>query len=380
MKRLTYPRRFAKTIENISVVGLILAGALFCSTPIQAQDPDGDDDLAILPPPPPVVASTVPANGDQNPYGVVFVGKNFPTGGKAKAGDVLVSNFNNSVADGNQQGTGRTIVSISPSGALTTFFQGGPGLGLTTALGLLRAGLVVVGNLPTTNGACATAAAGSLLVIDKNGNLLQTLSDSSLLNGPWDMALNDEGSKAQLFVSDVLSGEVVRLDVLVFSNGLTVESITRIASGYSHRCDPSALVVGPTGLVYDAKKDILYVASTEDNAVYSIAGAKCTNKDEGKGTLIYRDDAHLHGPLGMAMAPTGHLIVSNSDVINPDPKQPSELVEFTTDGKFVAELSLDPNFGGSFGLAFAAPVGDSVRFAAVDDNVPNITIWNLRLP
>jgi hypothetical protein len=380
MKRLTYPRRFAKTIENISVVGLILAGALFCSTPIQAQDPDGDDDLAILPPPPPVVASTVPANGDQNPYGVVFVGKNFPTGGKAKAGDVLVSNFNDSVADGNQQGTGRTIVSINPSGALTTFFQGGPGLGLTTALGLLRAGLVVVGNLPTTNGACATASAGSLLVIDKNGNLLQTLSDSSLLNGPWDMALNDEGSKAQLFVSDVLSGEVVRLDVLVFSNGLTVESITRIASGYSHRCDPSALVVGPTGLVYDAKKDILYVASTEDNAVYSIAGAKCTNKDEGKGTLIYRDDAHLHGPLGMAMAPTGHLIVSNSDVINPDPKQPSELVEFTIDGKFVAELSLDPNFGGSFGLAFAAPVGDSVRFAAVDDNVPNITIWNLRLP
>lgn len=82
----------------------------------------------------------------------------------------------------------------------------------------------------------------------------------------------------------------------------------------------------------------------------------------------------------MAMTPTGHLIVSNSDVINPDPKQPSELVEFTKEGKFVAELSLDPNFGGSFGLAFSTPHDDSVGFAAVDDNVPNITIWTLRLP
>ncbi|MBV9157506.1 MAG: hypothetical protein JO097_14680, partial [Acidobacteriaceae bacterium] len=365
MRSSIHLHKHPKSIQRATAFGVILLGGLvLASSTAAAQDPDRDDDLAILPPPAPVVASTVPSNGDQNPYGVVFVGKNFAAGGKVKAGDVLVSNFNNSVADKNQQGTGRTIVSITPSGTLTTFFQGGSGLGLTTALGLLKAGLVVVGNLPTTNGACATATAGSLLVIDKNGNQLQQLSDSTLLNGPWDMAVNDEGSRAQLFVSDVFSGEVVRVNVFVSSSGLTVESITRIASGYLHRCDPVALVVGPTGLVYDAKKDVLYVASTEDNAVYSIAGAKCTNRDEGRGTLIYKDDAHLHGPLGMVMTPTGHLIVSNSDVINPDPNQPSELVEFTVEGKFVAELSLDPNFGGAFGLAFAAPHGDSVRFAA----------------
>lgn len=265
---------FFKTFKKVAYMSLTLTAVFFLAAvpKAAAQDPDGDDDLSILPPPPPVVASTVPSNGDQNPYGVVFVGKSFPTGGAVNAGDVLVSNFNNSVADGNQQGTGTTIVRITPTGSLSTFFQGKPGLGLTTALGLLRAGLVVVGNLPTTNGACATATAGSLLVIDKTGNLLQTLSDSSLLNGPWDMAVNDEGSKAQLFVSDVLSGEVVRLNVFVSAHSLTVESATRIASGYMHRCDPAALVVGPTGLVYDAQKDVLYIASTEDNAVYAIAG------------------------------------------------------------------------------------------------------------
>src|SRR5262249_44719656 len=40
--------------------------------------------------------STVPANGDVNPYGVAFVPSGFPTDGKLNAGDLLVSNFNNS--------------------------------------------------------------------------------------------------------------------------------------------------------------------------------------------------------------------------------------------------------------------------------------------
>ncbi len=65
--------------------------------------------------------STVPANGDLNPYGVAFVPANFPTGGTISQGDILVSNFNNSA---NQQGTGTTIVSLTPRGGESTFFQG----------------------------------------------------------------------------------------------------------------------------------------------------------------------------------------------------------------------------------------------------------------
>jgi hypothetical protein len=51
--------------------------------------------------------STVPANGDENPYGVAFVPEGFPRGGMIRTGDVLVSNFNNNA---NIQGTGTTIV------------------------------------------------------------------------------------------------------------------------------------------------------------------------------------------------------------------------------------------------------------------------------
>src|SRR5271165_1206475 len=46
---------------------------------------------------------TVPGNGDVNPYGVAFVPPEFPTGGTINPGDILVSNFNNSM---NFQGTG----------------------------------------------------------------------------------------------------------------------------------------------------------------------------------------------------------------------------------------------------------------------------------
>ena len=142
-----------------------------------------------------------------------------------------------------------------------------------------------------------------------------------------------------------------------------------------------AFAVGPTGLVYDAFHDILFVASTEDNAVFAVANAERTNSNQGTGTIIYSDATHLHGPLGMAMAPNGHLLVANADVINSDPNQPSEIVEFTVRGKFVTQYSVDPAQGGSFGLAVSLdPDGDVATFAAVDDNTPSLLIFTLGLP
>ena len=56
------------------------------------------------------ITSTVPSNGDTNPYGVAFVPSNFPAGGLVAPFDILVSNFNNSAAKGSLQGTGTTII------------------------------------------------------------------------------------------------------------------------------------------------------------------------------------------------------------------------------------------------------------------------------
>jgi hypothetical protein len=79
-----------------------------------------------------------------------------------------VSNFNDST---NTQGRGITIVQLRPNGSVAapggavTFFTS-PQLGLSTALGVLRGGLVLVGNAPTVDGTLATIGQGALQVIN----------------------------------------------------------------------------------------------------------------------------------------------------------------------------------------------------------------------
>lgn len=334
----------------------------------------GDEDAAFLPSPVRSV-STVPGNGDVNPYGVAFVPHNFLTGsGRLKPGDILVSNFNNSA---NLQGTGTTIVRVPSIGSPSVFFKGKVGIGLSTALGTLQYGFVVVGNSPSVDGTAATAGPGSLLVINSHGRLIQTIT-SAWIQGPWDMALVDRGDRAIAFVTNALTGTVSRLDFSVSSSGLKLLSATTIASGYVHRGDPVTFFVAPTGLVYDERRDVLFVASTGDNAVYAVRHARETQSDNGQGFIIYADNTHLHGALGLASAPNGHLLVTNNDGINPDPNQPSEIVEFTRDGEFVKEISVDPAQGGSFGLAVRT-TDDKAIFAAVDDNTSMLLIWTLNI-
>jgi uncharacterized protein (TIGR03118 family) len=316
--------------------------------------------------------STVPmTNGDENPYGVAFVPPNVSSG-QLHPGDILVSNFNNS---DNLQGTGTTIVRITPTGERSVFFQGQAGLGLTTALGVLKSGFVLVGNVPTDDGTFDTIHQGSLLILDSNGHVVETLTSHSKLDGPWDLTVNDQGPIAQVFVSNVLSGTVTRIDLFIPRHGNPrVLDMTQIGSGYAHEQNDTALVVGPTGLAFDARRNILYVASTDDNAIYAIPNAGFTFQDHGKGRLIYQDDAHLHGPLALALAPNGDLITANGDAVNEDDTQPSELVEFTPTGHFVGQFSVSPDPGGAFGLALSTVNGE-LRIAAVDDNTNTLDVW-----
>jgi uncharacterized protein (TIGR03118 family) len=343
-----------------------LFGSLQAPAPITAHAP-------VLPNLPGTAVQTFPTNttpdpthpfgGDNNPYGVAFVPQGIRNGGKLQAGDLLVSNFNSSSG---QQGTGTTIQLITPDGQTSTFFQGPAGLGLTTALGVLKNGFVLVGNVPTD--ANGVAQQGSLLILDGNGHVVKTLTDSALLDGPWDLALNDQGNFAQVFVSNVLSGTVTRIDLLAPVGGtVKVLEETQVASGYAHRTDPNALVVGPTGLAFDARSDTLYVASTADNAIFAVRNAAITHRDHGTGQAIVQNDPHLHGPLGLVLAPNGDLIVSNGDAVNPGGTA-NDLVEFDAFGDFVGSFQIDTGpSGAAFGIALSTDNG-VIRFAAVDDN------------
>jgi hypothetical protein len=317
----------------------------------------------------PLVVSTVPTNGDQNPYGVAFVPLGF-RGNNAQPGDILVSNFNNAA---NLQGTGTTILRVQPNGQTSVFANTGSVTGLTAALGVSKKGFVFVGSVPTTDGKPDTVTGGPLLVLDNNGNVLNSIS--SPLDGPWGLALNDNEDGVQVYVSNVLNGTVTRLDFSVSKPGsIALKASTQIASGYSHTTDPAAIVIGPGGLVLNPRTDTLYVAAEDDDKIFAIANASHAT-DKGEGALIF-SDTRLRGPLGLAIAPNGNLIAANNDSINGDPTQPSELVEFTIGGEFVSEFSIDNSEDGPFGIAIGN-FGHASQFAYLNDNRNTLTVWRL---
>jgi hypothetical protein len=122
------------------------------------------------------LTSTVPENGDQNPYAIVVA---LISAGKVQKDDVLIDNFNDL---SNLQGTGSTVVDYNPATKKTTLFAAVPrhlpqcpgGIGLTTAMVMLKSGWLIVGSTPSTDGTAATKGAGCLLVLDAKGKLVDT--------------------------------------------------------------------------------------------------------------------------------------------------------------------------------------------------------------
>ena len=271
------------------------------------------------------IASTVPHNGDVNPYGVAVV--QHGTGSLHK-GSILVSNFNNVK---NLQGTGTTIVQISPGGKRSTFARitrsslpgSCPGgVGLTTALEILRGGWVVVGSLPTADGSAATASAGCLIVLDSHGKPRETISGGGI-NGPWDMAAVSLGPVAELFVSNVLNGTVaaggkvvnqgtvLRLKLALSPNHPpALLSATAVGSGFGEHSDPDALVVGPTGLAV-SRSGTLYVADSVGNRITAIPAAITRMSSAGTGQVVTSGGA-LSTPLGLTLAPNGDILTVNA--------------------------------------------------------------------
>ena len=322
-------------------------------------------------------ASTLPRNGDVNPYGVAVVPR---TVGGLLQNHVLVSNFNNAA---NLQGTGTTIVQVSPGDGSTKLFAQinastlpGPcpgGVGLTTALVVLRSGWVIVGSLPTTDGTSATAQAGCLIVLDSSGNVAETISGAKI-NGPWDMTVLDMGTTAVLFVTNVLNGTVaagggtvsggtvLRIGLNIPAAGMPQEtSRTIIGSGFAERTDPAALVVGPTGVGLGAN-GTLYVADTINSLIMAIENAATRTTDAGTGTMVSGGGA-LNGPLGLAIAPNGNILTVNGADGN--------MVETTPSGTQVAVQFVDVTGGGAgdlFGLAIRPVGGPGVYFVNDGNN------------
>ncbi|MGH8142836.1 MAG: hypothetical protein ACREU2_10000 [Steroidobacteraceae bacterium] len=328
-----------------------------------------------------LVGSTVPGNGDINPYGI-FVAPN--SVGRMREGGILVSNFNNA---SNAQGTGTTIVELMPNGTLSLFAFIDPsslpgacpgGVGLTTALVALQRGWVIVGSLPTRDGTSATAQAGCLIVLNSEGQAVETFAGNGI-SGPWDMTVKDGGDQAALFVTNVLNGDVttgaphvvnqgtvLRISLSVPRQGQGLPQVTAsevIGSGFPETADPSALVIGPTGVGL-GPDGTLYVADSVDNRIAAIPKALTRSASAGTGNDVSVGGA-INDPLGLTIAPNGNVITANGGDGN--------LVETRPTGKQVAVKTVETvtGAGSLFGIVLV-PDHRGVYFVDDGDNTVKV--------
>jgi hypothetical protein len=307
------------------------------------------------------LASTVPADGDVNPYGVVVVPA---SGGLLTQGDILVSNFNDKA---NVQGTGTTLVEVSPGGQTRLFAnvsalpagQACPGgVGLTTALAILPGGWVVVGSLPTTAGGALPGLnpAGCLIVLNDRGTVAETITNNDIV-GPWDLTVKADATTAEVFVSNALGGNITTRDGVPVTGNCTVvrldlalspaspprlTSTAVIGTRFPWAANKAALVLAPTGLALGGD-GTLYVDDTLTNSVSAIPQAltRTSAITAAAGTLSA--GGALNAPLGMTLAPNGDLLVVNGNNGN--------AVEITPAGRQLATKTLIKNGAGDlFGI------------------------------
>jgi hypothetical protein len=318
------------------------------------------------------VGSTVPANGDVNPYGLAVVTKST---GQLVAGDTLVSNFN---AKSNVQGTGTTIVQVSPSGHTTLFAHVAKlpagmrcpgGIGLSTALSVLPDGYVVVGSFPSTRGGALPTPkpAGCLIVLSSHGKPVETLTNPQI-SGPWDMAMTATAKAATLFVSNGMTGTTKMRNGTPFSGKCTVARLelalhgtqpptltktTVIGMNFPWIANKPTFILSETGLAL-GHNGTLYVDDTETNSVSAIANALTRTSAVSANSTKITSGHSLSAPLGMTLAPNGDLVVDNGNNGN--------VVEITPAGKQIATVTLVKNGAGDlFGLA-VQPGGKGILF------------------
>lgn len=332
------------------------------------------------------LTSTVPANGDENPY-AIFVAP--VSAGKLRQGDVLVDNFNDK---NNLQGLGTTIIAYRPSTRSLTLFASIPrhlpqcpgGVGLTTAMAMLKTGWVIVGSLPSNDGTTATKGQGCLIVLDAQGNVAGTLASPNI-NGPWgNMAVIDNGTTATLFVSNtgfgvgapedespvVKQATVLRLDLSVPpGKPPVVARQTVIASGFSEQADKGVFIIGPTGLALGQHSE-LYVSDAIGNRIAAIPDAVTRTDSAGTGRDVTKDGL-LQRPLAMVTVPNGHLLVTNGlngQVVEIDPSTGQQLYAQWVDAN---KAQSPPGSGDLFGIALTR-AGDG--FYYVEDEVNTLVL------
>lgn len=324
-----------------------------------------------------VIGSTVdPTNGDMGPHSLSVVKANISP---LKKGQLVVCNFANSSGT---PGTGTTIevLNPTPSSSPTRFAQSSDIEGCS--------GVTVS---PVSDNVFAAGMTSGVMTEFNAKGVEQTPTFGSPLQEPFsdiDVACTGKGcsySAEYVFTSDAKTGSIVSAGVNDYASGFYVQVATGFAVSYPSGTGWNTL--GPSGLQYYVKKNVLYIADGVTNTVVKFTKPNnlltkneivvkpggttfdCVHKKYTCGKLVLAGSP-LNGPVGMTLLPNGNLIVANS---LPASGGGNELVEITPAGKVLDTEVIDSGATPAiFGLGSSGTSDSNTVIYYTDTNDNNV--------
>jgi hypothetical protein len=298
------------------------------------------------------IGSTVdPVNGDQNPYGLTIAPA---AGGAINAGDLVVCNFNDSL---NIQGLGSTIDLLAPVvGSKPRHLIADPRLTGCAAIAMGSA-----------NPWIAALDANDNPIVSGQGQLLDAINNFGW-TGPWGQAfVAGPKSPAAFYESNANDGSIVRINL---GSSFTFDTI---AAGFPVNHGVPGSILAPSGLTYDAQRDVLYVVDGAVNALIAISNPATIPN----GGIIVRD-GYIGGPYRARVkilfrgaplaAPISAALLFNGDIVVGNTAN-NRLIEFGPDGSIAGSRVLDRGAAGAlFGIAASGTSAQTTRIYFNDDN------------
>jgi len=309
-----------------------------------------------------VIGTTVdPTNGDQGPHSLSIVTTSY---GLLSKGQLVVCNFEDKTG---AAGAGTTIdlFDPTPGSKPTTFTQSSDAEGCDSSA------------ISKANGVYAGGFTSHVLAAFTDEGKLHKTYGSPLEKPFSDVdASNSNLYQAEyIFTSDAKTGGIVSFSINNYGNPKPLQ----VADGFAVNREPGWGGLGPSGLAYDSKKNVLYIADGVDSTVVSFNNAsdllveneievekggktfKCKYEKTTCGTVV-KAGSPLDAPEAMTILPNGNLIAANTAGGN-------TLVEMTPTGQVLDTKVVDTSkTAGIFGLVASGTNDDNTVLFFTDKN------------
>jgi hypothetical protein len=316
------------------------------------------------------IGSTVdPSNGDQDPYGLVYV-KQAPYGkAKIQKGDLVACNYSNKSGT---EGAGTTleVLSTKPGSNPSTLIENAKLKGCSS---------LAIGNYDPVYS--TDSSAKNVATTQPNGKLGQVLTNKNIVK-PWSVAYNAGFGYPPgdaLYASDASSGKIVRINLGAGS----APTYSPVISGLAVNKGAPGSILGPTGLQFDSSgRGTLYIFDGVTNTLIAItdpydnlvaansivvgSDGKTFSGPKAKDAHVVYAGSSLKKPVASALLPNGNLVVANSGST-----KGNYLVEIATNGKVLANKNVDTGKPGAIHGLVAVGSKDSNTVIYFNDSNTN---------